>query len=124
MSSFLSFSHPSLLHLHPPSLSCHCTHLRCQDYTLIDRGSFGTTELCGNTTLESEFGSLEQGNFQVFFRSSEITRGRGFRMLVVCFKPEERDRPGDLTDIQCMNATCLSTLPASLPVSVAMSVAM
>ena len=69
---------------------------RCQDYILIDRGSFGTTEVCGNTTLENEVGSLEGGQFKIFFRSSERNRKPGFRMLVVCFKPEERDSEGDL----------------------------
>ena len=96
VSSF-HFPQPSLLHLHPHFLSYTVlTYLRCQDYILIDRGQFGTTELCGNITLESEFGSLEEGKFTIFFRSSETTRGRGFRMFVVCFKPEERDQPGDL----------------------------
>ena len=67
---------------------------RCQDYILIDPGSFGTTELCGNSTSHDSVLQLQSRNFTVYFRTSEDTVARGFRMLIVCFNPEERDLEG------------------------------
>ena len=76
---------------------------RCQDYILIDRGVAGTTEICGNTTSKESEGELEYGKFTVFFRSSERLRFRGFEMQIVCFRPDERDLPGD------QNSSCYIT---------------
>lgn len=67
---------------------------RCQDYLLIDRGDFGTTEICGNKTPNSSLLQLESHSFKVFFRTSEQNRYPGFEMYVICFKEEERDLPG------------------------------
>ena len=67
---------------------------RCQDYILIDRGPFGTTELCGNSTSDDSVLELESRNFTVYFRTSEDTVARGFQMLIVCFNHEERNLEG------------------------------
>ena len=67
---------------------------RCQDYILIDRGDFGTTEICGNTSFILSDLKLNGGKFKVFFRSSEEVMGEGFQMYIICFREEERDLPG------------------------------
>ena len=51
-----------------------------------------TTEICGNNISAIE---LESGKFTVFFRSSEILQFRGFEMYIICFRPDEKDLPGD-----------------------------
>ena len=83
-------------------LDCNCalfgwTSLRrCQDYVQIIRGSFGTTDTCGNTTNDDAVIELEFGDYVVVFRTSEEVRGRGFQMYSLCFRPTERDLPGTL----------------------------
>ena len=71
-----------------------CWTYRCQDYILIDRGDFGTTEICGNTSLITRELKLNGGRFKVFFRSSEEKNDTGFQMYVLCFREAERDMPG------------------------------
>jgi hypothetical protein len=66
---------------------------RCQDYVQIIRGSFGTTDTCGNTTNDDAVIELEFGDYVVVFRTSEEVRGRGFQMYSLCFRPTERDLP-------------------------------
>ena len=67
---------------------------RCSDYLLIDRGAFGTTEICGNGTFEyspiasSSIWNLYPQSFRILFRTSEEARGKGFQMLFICFKDE------------------------------------
>ena len=65
---------------------------RCQDYIIIDRGSFGSNEFCGNVSLNES--RLNVGKFKVLFRSSEEVMGAGFQMYIICFKDEERDIEG------------------------------
>ena len=62
---------------------------RCEDYILIDRGDFGSTEICGNSTSANMMPL--PNNFTVNFRTSdsEFVRGRGFRMLVFCAVPDD-----------------------------------
>ena len=67
---------------------------RCQDYILIDRGAFGTTELCGNMGGKDSLLQLESGNFSVFFRTSEQKKDTGFEMYAICFEPEEQNVSG------------------------------
>ena len=69
---------------------------RCQDYILIDRGDFGTSEICGNESFINRELQLNGGKFRVFFRSSEQVKGEGFQMYVICFREAERDLPGNL----------------------------
>ena len=70
----------------------HINILRCEDYILIDGDTLGTTELCGNDTLQQLL--LESGSTTVTFRTSESVQGVGFMMLVICFREAERDLPG------------------------------
>ena len=81
-------------HVHYLTLS-HLCH-RCQDYIEIERGSFGITEECGNTTSSNAVLELEFGNFTVIFRTSEEVRGEGFEMYSLCFKPAERFLPSKI----------------------------
>ena len=67
---------------------------RCRDYILIDRGEFGTTEICGNQTSMDSVLELQSADFKVFFRTSEETKNTGFEMYAICFEPEERDLEG------------------------------
>ena len=71
----------------------HSTIYRCQDYVEIIRGSFGVTEVCGNTLSTDAVQELEFGNYTVVFRTSEEVRGEGFEMYSICFRPEEKDLP-------------------------------
>ena len=73
---------------------------RCQDYIRIDRGSFGSTEICGNAITNASLSELQSGSFTVFFRSSEDLGEdevvyKGFQMYVLCFRSEEADSPGN-----------------------------
>ena len=66
---------------------------RCQDSLIINRGNFGTTEVCGRRTLElnsstSSVLNLQPQSFTILFRTSEEARGKGFQMYVICFKDE------------------------------------
>ena len=54
----------------------------------------GTTELCGNTTTNDSVLELQSGAFDVTFRSSEERNFTGFQMVVICFRPDERDMEG------------------------------
>ena len=72
----------------------HINILRCEDYILIDLGTLGTTELCGNDTLQQLAYTLEFGSTNVTFRTSESVQGVGFMMLVICFRETDRDLPG------------------------------
>ena len=67
---------------------------RCEDYILIDRGGFGSTEICGNNTSTTHTivrsNTLQSRNLlRIFFRTSdsESVRGRGFQMFVICAAP-------------------------------------
>lgn len=71
----------------------YCIYRRCQDYVQIDRGNFGVSEVCGNTTSTDTVMELEFGNYTVVFRTSDEDRGEGFEMYSICFKPEEKDLP-------------------------------
>ena len=71
-----------------------CIYFRCQDYILIDRGSFGTTEICGNSTSGDSVLELQSRNFTVYFRTSEEKTIKGFQMYIVCFNKEERNLEG------------------------------
>lgn len=82
---------------------------RCQDYVEIDRGSFGTSEFCGNDTANATTSQLELGTFNITFRTSEMVRGVGFSMLVVCFKPSERDLEG------CLNVSVFNSSVCTAP---------
>ena len=74
------------------------TNCRCVDYIFIDRGSFGTTEICGNQSLLEL--KLNVGKFKVIFRSSDrISGGAGFKMIVTCFQEMERDLPGSILSV-------------------------
>ena len=57
------------------------------------RGTFGSSEVCGNETSMNEVLELEFGSYTVVFRSSEVVRAEGFEMYSICFKPAERDLP-------------------------------
>ena len=66
---------------------------RCQDSLIIDRGDFGTTEVCGNRTLELNLSSssilnLQPESYRIVFRTGVGGRGRGFQMYVICYKDE------------------------------------
>ena len=73
--------------------ACTCVN-RCQDYVQIIRGEFGSTEVCGTTINSDAVLELEFGDFMVIFRSSEDTRGEGFELYTICFRPEEADLAG------------------------------
>ena len=80
------------------TISTDYNNCRCVDYVLIDRGDFGTTEICGNQSLlESK---LNVGKFKVIFRSSDTTSGAGFQMIVTCFQEAERDLPGSILSVK------------------------
>ncbi|CAI8014636.1 hypothetical protein GBAR_LOCUS9133, partial [Geodia barretti] len=64
---------------------------RCQDYILIDRGTSGPTEICGNSS-NGAMSELESGSFTVIFRTSEEKKFGGFEIHVICFREEDRDR--------------------------------
>ena len=74
---------------------------RCQDYILIDRGQYGTTEICGTEPFISRELKLNEGKFKVFFRTSEQVKGEGFQMYIICFQETERDMEGN-------NCSCMS----------------
>ena len=65
---------------------------RCEDSIIIDRGNFGSTEICGNSTSTANisYNGLQTGNFKVFFRTSESVQGRGFQMLVMCAASDDQ----------------------------------
>ena len=67
---------------------------RCSDYILIDRGTGGTTEVCGNTPGDNSMLQLQSGEFKVFFRTSEENTVKGFQMYIICFQPSEADLEG------------------------------
>lgn len=74
-----------------------CNHyktLRCEDYIQINRGIFGTTEICGNNTPSSSVSQLESSSANIIFRTSEEVHGVGFEMQVICFRETDRDLPG------------------------------
>ena len=78
-----------LVHLYYAQLNT----FRCQDSLIVDRGNFGTTEVCGSRTLElnssrSSVLNLQPQSFTILFRTSEEVRGKGFQMYVICFKDE------------------------------------
>jgi hypothetical protein len=78
---------------------------RCVDYILIDRGSFGATEICGNQSLLEL--KLNVGKFKVLFRSNDRISGAGFQMIVTCYKETERDLPGCLRPSSfCNQSVC------------------
>ena len=77
-----------------PDEFCLHVYYRCQDYIRINRGTFGTTEICGNQTSMDSVLELQSGDFDVFFRTSEETTFPGFEMYVICFEPLERRLPG------------------------------
>jgi hypothetical protein len=79
---------------------------RCQDYILIDRGDFGTSEICGNESFINRELQLNGGKFRVFFRSSEQVKGEGFQMYVICFREAERDLPGCLRPSNFSQPVC------------------
>ena len=84
------------------------TLCRCQDYILIDRGQFGTTEICGNQSFITRELKLNEGKFKVFFRSSEEVKGEGFQMYVICFRVADRDMPGNNFCVYtCLIYVCL-----------------
>ena len=58
------------------------------------RGNFGQEELCGNRSMGINPRNLEEGKLTIFFRTSEIKRYPGFRMLIVCFKKNEKNLDG------------------------------
>ena len=62
----------------------------------IDRGKFGSVEECGNTPSDSSVRELENGKFNVVFRTSEEQNlnKEGFQMYVTCYRPEEKDMNG------------------------------
>ena len=68
---------------------------RCEDYILIDRGDFGSTEICGNDTstanilLSNNSNTLQSSNLKVIFRTSESVRGHGFQLFVICAPPDD-----------------------------------
>ena len=65
---------------------------RCEDYILIDRGDFGSTEICGNSTSTADisYNALQSSNFKMIFRTSESVQGRGFQMLVMCAASDDQ----------------------------------
>ena len=67
---------------------------RCSDYILIERGTGGTTEVCGNTTGNNSMLQLQSGEFKVFFRTSEENTVKEFQMYIICFQPSEADIEG------------------------------
>ena len=68
---------------------------RCSDYILIERGTGGTTEVCGNTPGDNSMLQLQSGEFKVFFRTSEENTVKGFQMYIICFlPPSEADLEG------------------------------
>ena len=52
-------------------------YCRCQDYVQILRGSFGSTDICGNLPSNDSVLELEFGDFIVVFRTSEEVRDKG-----------------------------------------------
>ena len=69
-------------------------YCRCQDYVQIQRGSFGSTDICGTLPSNDSVLELEFGDFTVVFRTSEEVRRRGFEMYTLCFRGAERNMPG------------------------------
>ena len=83
---------------------------RCQDSLFIDRGNFGTTEVCGSRTLKlnlshSSVLNQQSESFRVVFRTGEgeEDRGRGFQMFVICFKDEPLE--GEMSSIAASYCT-------------------
>ena len=81
---------------------------RCQDYLQIDRGAFGTTDVCGDTPSPDAVVQLEFGDFTAVFRTSEEVRGVGFQMYTVCFKQAETNLIGTSNTIIMSNVEHLT----------------
>ena len=60
--------------------------LRCEDYIIIDRGAFGSEEICGSMSSDS-FTLVGSNSFHVIFRTSQSWQEAGFRILAACFDP-------------------------------------
>ena len=65
---------------------------RCSDYgrdfITVDRGRFGTLEMCGNSidsSLVLELQHQWSGNLRVTFHTSQRDRYPGFEMYIICF---------------------------------------
>ena len=56
--------------------------------------NYGQNEFCSNKSMTIDPQNLEQGKLTVFFHTSERVTKPGFRMLVVCFKPNEENFDG------------------------------
>jgi hypothetical protein len=83
--AFINFSY-----FHLPGKVCN----RCSDYRTdfitVDRGRFGTLEMCGNSIDSSLVLELQRrwsGNLRVKFHTNRRERYPGFEMYIICFNP-------------------------------------
>ena len=60
----------------------------------MKRGDFGQTEFCSNKSMAIDPQNLELGRMTVIFRTSERITKPGFRMIIQCFKPNEKNLEG------------------------------
>lgn len=81
---------------------------KCQDFILIKRGTFGSTEICGNRTAIDSVLKLQSPSFQVLFRTSEVGQHGGFRMYAICFDSKEGDKEGCFKPTDFNQSVCLA----------------
>ena len=75
----------------------------------------GAIEECGNTSSTFFLSELEFGRFTVVFGTSQETRGEGFELYTLCYKPAEQFLPGIRRQYtllcKCIVTLCLSCVP-------------
>jgi hypothetical protein len=127
--AFINFSY-----FHLPGKVCN----RCSDYRTdfitVDRGRFGTLEMCGNSIDSSLVLELQRrwsGNLRVKFHTNRRERYPGFEMYIICFDRHSEDKrsygrhsydiylptPEEQIELNKMNDVLFNAIPESDDIS-------
>jgi hypothetical protein len=128
----LAFIDLSYFHL-PGNVCSRCSDYR-RDFITVDRGRFGTLEMCGNSIDSSVVLELQHqwsGNLRVTFHTSWRDRYPGFEMYIICFDRHSEDKrsygrhsydmflptPEEQIELNKMNDVLFNAIPESADIS-------